>query len=541
MPAFPEACAIASPFPPAPGGIPELSGARPAAALPGPHPALTAGLVLAAVLLSFFFMLGRTPLFDVDEGAFAEATLEMFQRGDFLTTYLNGEPRYDKPILIYWLQAASVALLGGSEFAFRLPSALCALVWSLLTYAFARRCFDAATGRRAALLLSCSLLPYVIGRAATADALLNCLLAACLFSAYLHLREGGRFWRYATFGSMGLAFLAKGPVAVVIPLAVTLSFCLLRRDLRTFLRVALDPIGLALFAVIALPWFILVANREGYGFLQGFFFRHNLERFSGTLQGHGGGFLYYLPVLVLGTMPFTNLMVGALRRLRVSLRDEASLFLWLWFGFVLVFFSFSGTKLPHYLLYGMSGLFILMARQVPANAGRWLLAPALLLVLLLAALPVMVPALTPRIPDAYYREAVADLGRQIDSGYYLACAATGVLLLMLTAWRAPATLRLGVGGLSISLLLSGQVVPLGAALQQGPVKEAALLCRARGYDVVMWGLNAPSFSVYRGQPTVGREPRPGEILITKTKRLTQFKGYEVLYARHGISLVRLAP
>src|SRR4051812_39793088 len=86
-----------------------------------------------AGLASFFWMLGSAPLFDVDEGAFSQATLEMFQRGDFLSTYLNGEPRYDKPILVYWLQAAGVALLGPTEWAFRLPSALCATAWAALT------------------------------------------------------------------------------------------------------------------------------------------------------------------------------------------------------------------------------------------------------------------------------------------------------------------------------------------------------------------------------------------------------------------------
>src|SRR5437868_15486866 len=105
-------------------------------------------LTVAAVLASFFWMLGTPPLFDVDEGAFSEATLEMFQRGDFLSTYLNGEPRYDKPILIYWLQAASVALFGVSELSFRLPSALCGSMWVALTFAFARRRF----GMQSALL-----------------------------------------------------------------------------------------------------------------------------------------------------------------------------------------------------------------------------------------------------------------------------------------------------------------------------------------------------------------------------------------------------
>ena len=138
-------------------------------------------LALAAVLLSFFLLLGRAPLFDVDEGAFSQATLEMFERGDYLSTYLNGQPRYDKPILVYWLQAASVALLGVSEFAFRLPSAVCASLWALLTFLFGRRYFGTQRALLAAAMLATSLGVYVIGRAATADALLNVLIAASMF------------------------------------------------------------------------------------------------------------------------------------------------------------------------------------------------------------------------------------------------------------------------------------------------------------------------------------------------------------------------
>src|SRR5881394_2636394 len=124
-------------------------------------------LTVAAVLASFFWMLGTPPLFDVDEGAFSQATLEMFQRGDFLSTYLNGEPRYDKPILVYWLQALGVALLGPSEWAFRLPSALCASGWALITCLFVKRFYGVERALLAAVLLATSLGVFIIGRAAT--------------------------------------------------------------------------------------------------------------------------------------------------------------------------------------------------------------------------------------------------------------------------------------------------------------------------------------------------------------------------------------
>src|ERR1700756_4615906 len=121
-------------------------------------------LAVAAVIASFYWMLGAAPLFDVDEGAFSQATLEMFERGDFLSTYLNGEPRYDKPILV-----------------FRLPAAICATLWAWLTYLFVKRHYGVARALFAAALLASSLGVFIIGRAATADALLNLLIAASLF------------------------------------------------------------------------------------------------------------------------------------------------------------------------------------------------------------------------------------------------------------------------------------------------------------------------------------------------------------------------
>src|SRR5919108_347034 len=94
---------------------------------------------------------------------FRPTTLEMFERGDFLSTYLNGEPRYDKPILVYWLQAAAVALAGPNEWAFRLPSALCATLWAWFTYLFARRHYGSERAAFAAALLASSFGVFIIG------------------------------------------------------------------------------------------------------------------------------------------------------------------------------------------------------------------------------------------------------------------------------------------------------------------------------------------------------------------------------------------
>lgn len=502
-------------------------------------------LALAAVVVSFFLLLGRAPLFDVDEGAFSQATLEMFQRGDYLSTYLNGRPRYDKPILVYWLQAAAVAGFGVSEFAFRLPSALCASMWALLTFLFARRCFGQERGLLAAAMLATSLGVYVIGRAATADALLNALIAASMFAAWLHLETGRRGWLYATFAAIGLGFLAKGPVAILVPLAVTLLFCLLRRDFKTWARAVFDWRGLLLFAVIALPWYAAIFVKQGWAFFEGFFLRHNLGRFGGPLHGHAGSLVYYFPIVLAWTLPFTALLVPVALRLRAIWRDDLQLYLLLWFAFVFVFFSLSGTKLPHYVLYGITGLVLLMAAHAhEVRSHFWALLPPLAFFVALLLLPWAARLALPHVPDAYYREALANADAYFSPGYFgfIAVAAALTLGAMLER-RVAVPYKLVLTGLASVIALSAYVVPVGAGLQQEPIKQAALLSRQRGLAPIVWRISAPSFSVYRGQPTENREPRPGDVVLTRTQRLAELPGYgyDVLYAKNGIALVRILP
>jgi hypothetical protein len=499
-------------------------------------------LTLAAVLASFFWMLGAAPLFDVDEGAFSQATLEMFQRGDFLSTYLNGEPRYDKPILVYWLQAASVTLLGPTEWAFRLPSALCATAWAWLTYLFVRRHYGIERALFAAALLATSLGVYLIGRAATADALLNLLLAAAMFAAWLHLSSGERKWLYASHAAIGLGVLAKGPIAILIPFAVTLAFCLLRRDLRTWARAVFDWRALLLLLAIAAPWTIVILVKEGRGFIDGFIL--NVGRFTGPVSGHTGSLLYYLPVLLILSLPFTALLVPVARRIATVWRDDLQLYLLLWFAFVFVFFSLSGTKLPHYLLYGYTGLAILMAvHGADVKAVFWPMLPVLIFFLALLGLPYAVHYLLGRIPDAFYREALGAALERFDTFYFAFFAILCALVIFAMLERATTLPRkFAVFGLASVAALSTLVVPAAGFALQSAIKEAALLAREHHLEPVMWRLNAPSFSVYRGAPTPSRDPRPGDVIVTKASRLGELPpglAYDLLYSKRGIVLARI--
>ena len=184
------------------------------------------GFLLPLVILAFFWQLGRPALFDLDEGAFSAATWEMLQRGDYITTFLNGQPRFDKPILIYWLQAMSVSLFGLQEWALRLPSALAASSWVIATYYFAKAYLPQRSAQLAAVMVASSAMIVLIGRAATADALLNLLITLSLFDIWRYWQQPSKALLWRVFVWLGLGFLTKGPVAVAIPLVVSAFFFL---------------------------------------------------------------------------------------------------------------------------------------------------------------------------------------------------------------------------------------------------------------------------------------------------------------------------
>lgn len=499
-------------------------------------------LLLVAVACSFYLNIYAIPLFDLDEGAFSEATREMFVRGDFISTYLDGNPRYDKPILIYWLQALSVLVFGVNEFAFRLPSAMAATLWVLAVFAFVRRVRDERSGLVAAIITATAFEVSVMAKAATADALLNLFIASSLFCVYLYWRERERRWLLFCFALIGLGFLTKGPVAVLVPLAVSFLFFAFQRQLKDWLRMVFHPLGILIFVVIAMPWYVVQYLKEGDAFIQGFFFKHNIDRFQSPMEQHGGGLFYYLPVVLVAVLPFTSLLLKALRNGRDLWRDEVTRFGLLWFVFVLGFFSLSGTKLPHYVLYGLTGTFIIMALQAERlRASMWLFLPQLILFVVLLLLPEIIDGALPGIKDPYVKEMLAAYPEQFSLAYRLFfVVAIMFTVLCMGERRFAAADKLLVSGVVVAFSLSAFLLPVLGGLHQGPVKEAAAIARRDNLTVVRWHLNMPSFSVYTQRVTETRRPRPGEVVLTKNKYLAQLPNAEILYRKGGVVLARLA-
>jgi 4-amino-4-deoxy-L-arabinose transferase-like glycosyltransferase len=266
-------------------------------------------------------------------------------------------------------------------------------------------------------------------------------------------------------------------------------------------------------------------------------------------HGHAGFPGYYFAVLPLVLLPFTALFLRLLPMLRGLWADPLDRFLLLWFVTVFAVFSFSDTKLPHYLVYGITPLFVLMARHRERLRGRWLgLLPPLLLMALLAALPEVLALAAPAAERLHEQAMFADGARALDWRYRLATAVGLLALVGLLLWRRPAVWqRLVLAGLVQTVVVFGFLVPRVFDVMQAPVKEAGLLARELDRPTVVYRTSMPSFSVYRQAITPELErPRPGQVIflrVDKLERLARdFPGHHFvpIYRRGAVTLVQVA-
>jgi len=493
-----------------------------------------------ALALPLLWQLGGTLLFDVDEGAFSEATREMLASGDWGHTTLNGADRFDKPIGVYWLQALSASLFGLGPFALRLPSALACWAMALALAAFAARRWGERVGALAGVLTVTSLGFQMIGRGATADAVLHLWLVLAGLDLWRHLESGRRAPLRRAYAWVGLGLLVKGPIAILVPGGAFLLGCAASRRWRVLRGALLDGPGWALLLAIAAPWYAYALHRHGMAFVEGFFLRHNVERFTGTIGGHAGSPLYYLGVLPLLAMPWTPLLLAVAARARALWADPLARYLLGWAAFVIVFFSLAATKLPHYVLYGHAPLVLLMARALGQAGARLRRVQAFTLVgwtVLVAALPWAVLHFAPAIRDPLYRALLA--GAPAPAAW---TAALGVgAVAVLAFWPAGRWVdlpRLPAAAGALALFVAGAVLPWFGEALQGPVRQAARAAAARQGTVVQWQVHLPSFAVYLGRVAPHRDPQPGEMALTRADRLPPGDdGRPRLFEQRGIVLL----
>ncbi len=478
------------------------------------------GLLFAAIFFAFFWNIWGFPLFDLDEGAFSEATREMLANNNFAATYLNGEPRYDKPILSYWFQALSVSLFDLSEFSLRLPSAIAASCWMLVCYRFARQQWDSKAALYTVLIMANTLWIGIIGKGAIADAWLNLFMTLTVLDIWRYWQqpdERSRFLLLRVYLWMALGLLTKGPVAVLIPLLVSGIFFIIQGQWRRWLKAIFYLPGWVLLLLILTPWLWLVYQDQGMGFFKGFLLDHNLNRFSDTREGHGGKLWYYLIALPLVLLPFSSALFTLLRNVREYCKDSLTLYLMIWLGVVFVLVSVSGTQLPHYVVYGISGLLMLFARYRESLFRSWGLVFPVLFFSLMLALPWILDAVAGSSRKLYEQEMLARVWDVVGPPYLIASIVALILVLGIAfSAKLDKPVKFVTIGFIQTLFVFNFFIQVMAGLQQQPVQEAAYIAKARaGQHVVAFGLHMPTFSVYRDAITPNeKKPQPGDIIFT---------------------------
>ncbi|MGH9617556.1 MAG: ArnT family glycosyltransferase [Acidobacteriaceae bacterium] len=364
---------------------------------------LTAATVAEfAVLIgftTFFLGYGLIPylggsvigLVGADEPRYAQIAREMLTRHDFITPTLYGKPWLEKPALYYWRAMFAFKDFGVHGWSARLPSAEFAFILVVLIYLHMRRFRPGGQLDAALITVSCA---GIIGfaRGASTDMQLAAPFCIGMLGWYAWYETDKKFWLFDLYFFGGAATLAKGPVAPLMACCIILLFAALRNEWSLLRRTVWIP-GIVLYLAMVLPWFIAVQHRNPQ-FLRVFFWEHNLERFATDRFRHEQAYWYYFAIMALALLPWLALAWAACWDAVRNSVDEWKVrrnpdryvgnpragdafpeFLVLWAAFPIVFFSFSQSKLPGYILPAVPPITILCGDYLNRIRKRWLKMP----------------------------------------------------------------------------------------------------------------------------------------------------------------------
>lgn len=336
-------------------------------------------LIGIACLFFLFLALGSYPLIDVDETRYAVMARDMVATFNWNDLMLNSLPFLEKPPLYFWLVAASIKLFGYfNPWTVRIPIALISTFLIFFTYFVGKKVISRKFGTISALVLLSSIFFLILSHIAIIDMVLTVFMTSAIYFAFLTNFYEEKYkkycwWYFYTF--MGLGFLAKGILALAIPITIVFLYKFIIKDLKEMFRPVNIISGAVLFLLIAAPWHILMYKHYGFEFIRQYFLIHHFGRFMGSEYiGRERPLLYFVPVFLLGFMPWTFIFLAfvfdGFKKLALKFKtiqgtfkeklfgvleaknNEQKLLLFLSIYFVVVFlvFSTSSTKLPTYIL-----------------------------------------------------------------------------------------------------------------------------------------------------------------------------------------------
>ena len=334
----------------------------------------TTVLILALVYaLLWFGTLNYRHLIPSDEGRYAEIAREMLVSGDWVTPRYNGYKYFEKPPLQIWATATAFNLFGIGDWQARLWTALTGFLTIALIGFTGARLYGTRAGWLAAIALASSPMWVIGGHINSLDMGLSAFLVAALCSLILAQTSinsrDSRNWMWACWAFMALATLSKGVIGIAIPGMVFVVYSITAWDWKIWKRLHILS-GLILFLAITTPWFVLVSQRNPE-FLEFFFIHEHLQRFTQTAHSRTGPIYYFIPLLLLGFLPWIAQTPAALANAWRERNREFSSgwLLTCWFAVIMGFFSISQSKLPGYIIPVFPALAILVGHNLDRNLG----------------------------------------------------------------------------------------------------------------------------------------------------------------------------
>ncbi|MFI5177619.1 MAG: ArnT family glycosyltransferase [Vicinamibacterales bacterium] len=460
--------------------------------------------LLLIALPVFFLFLGANAIWDANEAFYVETPRQMVLTGDYINPSFNGLPRFNKPVLSYWIVAGLYKMLGTSVAVERVGIACGALLIILAACLLGRALRSPRTGALAGLMVATAPRVVMHSRRIFIDVWLTAFMAltlACFVEA-LRRPEQRRRWLLLMYVAIGLGVLTKGPIALAMPSLACVIWLAAERRLPDVRHLMLLP-GAAIVVAIVAPWYAAVYAQHGWTYIAQFIFGENIERFSTAMTPAGRDTWFYLPVLLTDLFPWAPLVLiplatawrgpgpgesathAAIRRL-----------LWVWIVTIVGFFSLSHTKEDLYIFPVAPAVAALVADLLASDATAPRRATgAIVLVISIACVLLGVAA------AGLFRSGPYHLHDALAASVVLGLTGIATLVLWTIGRRPAAVGALALGFIAFNYLFVSQVLPDAERFKPVPPLAKTLTARAApGARVASLNMSLPSLSYYLNRP-----------------------------------------
>ncbi|MEZ0323848.1 MAG: glycosyltransferase family 39 protein [Hydrogenothermaceae bacterium] len=314
-------------------------------------------------LVSFFlFIFGSNSIsiFSLDEAKNASCAREMFERNDIIVPTFNYELRTDKPPVHYWFMMLAYKIFGVNEFSARFFSAVFGSLTVLITFLFSQKFINREVAVMLLFILLSSIHFVFQFHMAVPDPYLIFFLTSAFLSFFTFYKTLRQRYIYIFYVSVGLSILTKGLIGILLPSLIVLTFLLIERNVR-FLKDMRLFLGIPLIFTISLPWYIAVGVQTDWVWIKEFLFKHNINRFSDPMEGHGGLFFITFLFVFIGMLPFSIFLPQVIKFVLKEKHNSLIIYLSLIVLIYTGFFAISKTKLPNYTVPVYPPLAILIA------------------------------------------------------------------------------------------------------------------------------------------------------------------------------------